>query len=46
MSSVQNFWLHDWIKAQEMIMTKRIKLADLPELDAAPHLDDEVTIAA
>ena len=27
-------------------MTKRIKLADLPEFDAAPHLDDEVTIAA
>ena len=27
-------------------MTKRIKLADLPEFDAAPYRDDAVTIAA
>ena len=27
-------------------MTKRIKVADLPEFDAAPYLDSEETIAA
>ena len=27
-------------------MTKRIKVADLPEFDAAPYLDNEETIAA
>ena len=27
-------------------MTKRIKVADLPEFDFAAHLDDEKTIAA
>ncbi len=27
-------------------MSKRIKIADLPEFDAAPYLDSEVSIAA
>ena len=27
-------------------MTQRIKVADLPEFDATPYLDSEVTIAA
>lgn len=27
-------------------MTKRIKIADLPEFDAAPYLDSEAAIAA
>ena len=27
-------------------MTKRINVDDLPDFDAAPYLDDEVTIAA
>jgi probable addiction module antidote protein len=29
-----------------MIMTQRIKVADLPEFDAAPYLDSEAAIAA
>lgn len=27
-------------------MTKRIKVADLPEFDAAPYLDNEASVAA
>jgi probable addiction module antidote protein len=29
-----------------MTMTKRIKVSDLPEFDAAPYLDSEASIAA
>jgi probable addiction module antidote protein len=29
-----------------MIMTQRIKVADLPEFDAAPYLDNKAAIAA
>jgi probable addiction module antidote protein len=31
---------------KEETMTKKIKMADLPEFDAAPYLDSEVAIAA
>jgi putative addiction module killer protein/probable addiction module antidote protein len=36
--------LLDW--TEETIMTKRIKVADLPEFDAAHYLDSETSIAA
>lgn len=34
------------IKRKEMTMTQRIKVADLPEFDAAPYLDSEAAVAA
>lgn len=38
-------WLHYWTRG-EKIMSKRIKVADLPEFDAAHYFDSETAIAA
>jgi probable addiction module antidote protein len=38
-------WPHCWTERRK-IMSKRIKVADLPEFDAAHYLDNETAIAA
>jgi hypothetical protein len=44
-SNGPKYWPHYWTERRK-IMSKRIKVADLPEFDAAHYLDSETAIAA